>query len=202
MNPPEVLDVSGLPTFAFGRRDPRWAAILLLIAIEGTGFGLMLFAYFYARTRLEVWPPTAPGLRELGFGGATAAVLLASMATAHSVNRAVYAADLAKARVWLAITTLLSALALGLRGVELSGLPFRWDSNVYGSLFWGVLSLHTLHLIAGNVENVLFLALLVRGPIEKKHLVDLEVNGIYWYFVVLSWLPLYAVLYLDGAGLW
>jgi cytochrome c oxidase subunit 1/cytochrome c oxidase subunit I+III len=46
------------------------------------------------------------------------------------------------------------------------------------------------------------LALLHRGPIEKKHLVDLEVNGIYWYFVVLSWLPIYVILYLDGAALW
>jgi hypothetical protein len=92
--------------------------------------------------------------------------------------------------------------ALLLRAIELSNLPFRWDSNAFGSLFWGVLCLHTMHLVAGNAENVLFLALLYRGPVEKKHLVDLEVNGIYWYFVVLAWLPLYAIFYGEGLVGW
>ena len=197
-----TLDVSGLPSYAFGRRDPRWVAVMLLIAIEGSVFGLMAFCYFYIRTRLEVWPLTGPGPRELAFGSAILLVLLLSAVTAHWINKAAYAVDLARARSWLAITTLLSALALVVRAVELTNLPFRWDSNAYGSLFWGVLTLHTLHLIAGNIENALFLGLLYRGPIEKKHLVDLEVNSVYWYFVVFSWLPLYAVLYLDGVIGW
>jgi cytochrome c oxidase subunit 3 len=199
---PDLLDVSGLPTYAFGRRDPRWIAVLLLIAIEATVFGLMIFAYFYTRNRLEVWPPTAPGPRELSFGAAMLVPLLASAWTARRVNDAVYAADLERARHWLLVTTVLSGAALLLRAVEFTNVPFRWDSNAYGSLFWGVLVLHTMHLIAGNIENGLFLALLYRGPIEKKHLVDLEVNGVYWYFVVFSWLPLYAIFYGEGLLAW
>jgi heme/copper-type cytochrome/quinol oxidase subunit 3 len=197
-----TLDVSGLPSYAFGRRDPRWLAVLLLIAIEGSVFGLMLFTYFYVRTRLDVWPPTALGPRERWFGASILVTLLASAATTSPINHAVYAGNLKRAKLWLTVTTALSALALLLRALELSHLPFRWDSNVFGSVFWGTLCLHTMHLIAGNIENVLFLALLARGPIEKKHLVDLEMNGVYWYFVVASWLPLYAVLYLDGAFGW
>jgi heme/copper-type cytochrome/quinol oxidase subunit 3 len=202
MTPRDALDVSQLPTYAFGRRDPRWLAVMLLIAIEGTVFGLMVFTYFYTRTRLQVWPPTAPGPRELGLGAAVLVTLALSALTTARVNREVYRARLASARRWLAITTALSLAALVIRTAELSLLPFRWDSNVFGSVFWGLLSLHTMHLIAGNFENGLFLVLLSRGPIEKKHLVDLEVNGVYWYFVVLSWVPLYAVLYLDGVMPW
>jgi len=198
MTPADRLDVSGLPSYAFGRRDPRWLAVMLLIAIEGSVFGLMVFTHFYTRTRLEVWPPTNIGSRELGFGAAILATLVVSALTAHLVNRAAYVANLERARLWLLVTTLLSAAALSLRVAELTRLPFRWDSNVYGSVFWGTLALHTMHLIAGTIENALFLALLHHGPIEKKHLVDLEVNGIYWYFVVFSWLPLYVVVYLDG----
>lgn len=196
------LDVSGLPSYAFGRRDPRWVAVMLLMAIEGSVFGLTIFTYFYTRMALKVWPPTAPGHRELWFGGAVLATLVLSAATTHLVNRAAYRADLKSAARWLVITTGLGVLALLLRAVELSGLPFRWDSNVFGSVFWGALSLHTMHLIAGSVENGLFVALLYRGPIEKKHLVDLEVNGLYWYFVVGSWLPLYAIFYWDGGLPW
>ena len=78
MNEP-TLDVSGLPTYAFGRRDPRWVAVLLLMAIEGSVFGLVLFAYFYTRTRLEVWPPTNVGHREVAYGAVTLGLLLASV---------------------------------------------------------------------------------------------------------------------------
>lgn len=202
MSEPATLDVSGLPTYALGRRDPRWLAVVLLIAIEGSVFGLVCFTYFYTRLRLAVWPPTAPGAREMAFGAAVAAVLLASAVTTHFINRAAVVADLGRIRRWLLITTALSASALLLRAIELSGLPFRWDSNVFGSVFWAALSLHTMHLVAGNVENVLFLTLFFRGPIEKKHLVDAEVNGVYWYFVVFSWLPLYAIFYLGGLLGW
>jgi heme/copper-type cytochrome/quinol oxidase subunit 3 len=202
MSEPETLDVSGLPRYAFGHRDPRWLAVMLLIAIEGTVFGLVVFSYFYVRTRLDVWPPTGVGSRELTFGAAILVTLALSALTMHFVNRAAYRALLSRARLWLALSTLLSVLALSLRVAELSGLPFRWDSNIFGSVFWGALTLHTLHLAAGTIENALFLALLYIGPIEKKHLVDLEVNGIYWYFVVASWLPLYAIFYLDGLIGW
>jgi cytochrome c oxidase subunit 3 len=34
------------------------------------------------------------------------------------------------------------------------------------------------------------------GPLEGKRFVDVSENALYWYFVVLSWLPIYAVLYL------
>lgn len=199
---PRELDVSELPTYAFGRRDPRWVAVMLLIAIEGSVFGLMVFSYFYTRTRLQVWPPTAPGPRELYLGASILFTLALSALTTLRINHHVYRARLLDARRWLVITTALSLAALVLRAIELGHLPFRWDSNVFGSVFRGLLCLHTLHLVAGNLENLLFLALLYRGPIEKKHLVDLEVNGLYWYFVVLSWLPLYAVLYLDGVLPW
>jgi heme/copper-type cytochrome/quinol oxidase subunit 3 len=202
MNEPATLDVSGLPSYAFGRRDPRWGAVMLLIAIEGSVFGLMLFCYFYLRTRIEVWPNTSPGPREQAYGALILSTLALSALATHLVNLAAYRPDLRRAKLWLGITTLLSAVALVLRAFELSRLPFRWDSNPFGSVFWGTLALHTMHLTAGTIENALFLALLHWGPIEKKHLVDLEVNGVYWYFVVLSWLPLYAVLYFDGVFKW
>jgi cytochrome c oxidase subunit I+III len=34
------------------------------------------------------------------------------------------------------------------------------------------------------------------GHVEPKRLVDVSENGLYWYFVVLSWLPIYATIYL------
>lgn len=39
-------------------------------------------------------------------------------------------------------------------------------------------------------------ALLYIGPLESKRFVDVGENVLYWYFVVLSWLPIYAVIYI------
>ena len=33
------------------------------------------------------------------------------------------------------------------------------------------------------------------GPIEEHRFVDVEENAVYWYFVVLAWLPIYGVIY-------
>ena len=37
---------------------------------------------------------------------------------------------------------------------------------------------------------------LLAGPIEEKRFVDVSENSLYWYFVVLAWLPIYAVIYI------
>jgi cytochrome c oxidase subunit III len=42
------------------------------------------------------------------------------------------------------------------------------------------------------VLDVLFFT----GPLEGRRYVDVSENARYWYFVVLSWLPIYAVVYL------
>jgi heme/copper-type cytochrome/quinol oxidase subunit 3 len=50
-------------------------------------------------------------------------------------------------------------------------------------------------LIASTLENVLLALLMRLGPVERKHFVDVNVNAVYWYFVVLAWLPIYIILY-------
>jgi heme/copper-type cytochrome/quinol oxidase subunit 3 len=123
--------------------------------------------------------------------------LLISMLPAHRVNAAAYAGDLRRLQWWQALATLATFIVAACRAYELIILPVRWDTNAYGSLLWAALVLHTTHVATGTVENAVLLTLLLKGPVERKHLVDLEVNGLYWYFVVLAWLPLFAALYLE-----
>ncbi|PYV78435.1 MAG: cytochrome C oxidase subunit III, partial [Acidobacteria bacterium] len=46
-----VLDVSGLPSVAFGRSNTSWLANVFYMTIEGTMFALLFASYFYLRTR-------------------------------------------------------------------------------------------------------------------------------------------------------
>jgi heme/copper-type cytochrome/quinol oxidase subunit 3 len=195
MNARGRITVRELPSYAFGPRDPMWWGIALLMCIEGTTIALLLLAYFYTRQRVDVWPTTAPGRTSLLAGAATTLVLLASVVPMHLMNAAAYRGDLLRIRRQMVLATALSLAALGARIWEYCALPVRWDTNAYGSVIWGLLTLHTTHLGLGVIENLMFVVLLYRGPVEKKHLVDVEVNGIYWYFVVGGWLPIAATLY-------
>jgi heme/copper-type cytochrome/quinol oxidase subunit 3 len=77
-------------------------------------------------------------------------------------------------------------------------LPFTWDRHAYGSAFYLLLGMHTTHCLTGAIENGVMFALFVsRSRVEQKHMSDAYTNGVYWYFVALSWLPIAAVLYLD-----
>jgi hypothetical protein len=61
-------------------------------------------------------------------------------------------------------------------------------------------SLHTTHLVTDTWDTAVLDALFFPGPLEGKRYVDVSENALYWYFVVLSWLPIYAVVYLAPRG--
>ncbi len=58
-----------------------------------------------------------------------------------------------------------------------------------------LLGLHTVHLATDLYDSAVLAAVFFSGRIEGKRHVDVSDNGMYWYFVVYSWLPIYAVIY-------
>jgi cytochrome c oxidase subunit III len=192
-----VLDVSGLPTTAFGTRDPLWWGVTGIMCIEGTMFALMAGSYFYLRGGATVWPP--PGTLHPGIGITTTnlAILLLSIIPMHLAAQAAEREDLPKIRLWLIVSTVLMVTFLALRFVILHRLTFRWDSHAYGSVVWVTAGLHTLHVVTGISENLLFITLLTKGPVEDKHMDDLRLNSMYWYFVAACWVPFYCIFFLD-----
>ncbi|HEY4596349.1 MAG TPA: heme-copper oxidase subunit III, partial [Thermoanaerobaculia bacterium] len=78
-----ALDVSELPTTAFGTRDPLWWGVTGIMCIEGTMFAIMAASYFYLRGGAHVWPP--PGVLHPGLGITTLnlGILLLSLFPMH-----------------------------------------------------------------------------------------------------------------------
>jgi cytochrome c oxidase subunit 3 len=192
-----VLDASQLPTVVFGPRAPLWWGVVGLMVIEGTMFAIMAASYFYLRGGAMMWPPAGVVHPGVGITTLSLAVLLASMAPAYMASRAIAREDLQAARNWFAVTVLFGIAALALRAMVMDRFTFQWNSHAYGSLVWTTSGLHTLHLISGVIENLLFTILLHRGPVEDKHLLDARLNSLYWYFVALSWVPFYVIFFLD-----
>ena len=193
--PALMLDVRHLPSFGFGHRSLMWWGTMCLMLIEGTVFAIAAMMYFYLRSLTARWPLNAAP-PELLWGTANTVILLVSMWPNQLAKQAADRQQRARARLWLIICLLFAVVFLVLRGFEFAALNVSWYTNAYGSVVWLLLGLHTTHLITDAIDTAVLGVLLFTGPFEGKRFVDVSENALYWYFVVLSWLPIYAVIYL------
>jgi heme/copper-type cytochrome/quinol oxidase subunit 3 len=189
-----VLDVRALPSFAFGHRSVMWWSTMGLMLIEGTVFAIAVMMVFYLRARAPAWPMAADP-PQLLWGTLNTLVLLVSLWPNQLAKNAAERGDRSRAALWLSACLVASVAFLVIRGFEFASLNVSWYANAYGSVVWLLLGLHTTHLITDTVDTAVLAVLLFTGPFEGKRFVDVSENALYWYFVVLSWLPVYSVVY-------
>jgi heme/copper-type cytochrome/quinol oxidase subunit 3 len=102
---------------------------------------------------------------------------------------------LAEVRLGLVILSIIGLALFGLRAFEFTTLYVRWDQNAYGSILWIILGLHTAHLLTDLIDTLVLTVLMFTRHGHGKRFSDVEDNAVYWDFVVISWLPLFALLY-------
>lgn len=190
-----VLNVAPLPTNAFGSRTLTWWGVIAFMSLEGMGFALAVGAYLYLRVLQPTWPMNIPP-PDLLPGTIVTILLLISAVPNYFIDKWARAYDMAKVRIGIVVMTLLGLAPLVVRVFEFPALRERWDADAYGSISWFILGLHTTHLITDVGDTVVLAVLLFTPHGEvRKRFTDVSDNAAYWYFVVLSWLPLYFVLY-------
>ena len=197
--PSRTLDVSELPSVAFSHRSLMWWSTVGLMAIEGTVFALAVVTYFYLRSHADRWPLSTPPPALL-WGTVNTVVLVLSAWPNHLAKRAAERLDRRGVQLWLTACLALAFVFLVVRWFEFEAINCRWDSDAYGSIVWTLLGLHTFHLITDTWDTSVLATLFFTGPLEGKRYVDVSENALYWYFVVLSWLPIYAVVYWAPRG--
>ena len=190
-----ALDVSGLASFGFSHSSLMWWGTAGLMAIESTVFAIAIVVYFYLRSHADSWPMSAPP-PELSWGTINTVILVLSVVPNHFAKRAAERLDRGGVRLWLTVCLVVALVFLVVRGFELGALNVRWDASAYGSIVWMLMMLHTVHLITDTWDTTVLDVLFFTGPLEGRRYVDVSENALYWYFVVLSWLPIYAVVYL------
>jgi cytochrome c oxidase subunit I+III len=83
-----------------------------------------------------------------------------------------------------------------IRLLEFPALNARWDDNAYGSMVWALMVLHTMHLITDAADTAVLTALIWSAPVSKRRFIDVSENGLYWYFIVTWWIPIYLTVYM------
>jgi cytochrome c oxidase subunit I+III len=172
-----------------------WWGGASFMLIEGAMFALLLMSYVYLKGRSPEWPPGyfAP---ILFWGTVNTAVLLASAIPNHLAKKAAGRMDLRALRLWLGVAIGFAVVFSVIRIIEFRTLNVWWDSNAYGSVVWVLLGFHTTQVLTDLVDSIALEVLLFTGPLKHSHFVDAAENSLYWDFVVISWLPVYAFIYL------
>ena len=191
-----TLDVSDLPTAVLDSRSLVWWGTIVMTVIEGFVFVITVGAYFYLRTIADEWPPGRTGPPALTAATINLVVLLLSALPAVALDRAAQKRDLRMCRWMLGGNLIFGTIFLIFRIYEFRALRCMWNSHAYGSITWTLLGLHTSNLITSLLETAIVLAYFLLRPVEDRHYLDARLDGVFWYFIVVTWIPLYAVVFL------
>ena|SRR5579872_681826 len=183
------------------------------IATELLFLGALFAAYGFYRQLHEAGMAAAARHTNLLIGSANTAILLTSSfivswATASvRQNQPRFAARL----LWVAAS--LGGIFLILKAIEYAqevaahrwpGPQFAHDtaqpliSEVFYSLYWLMTGVHAAHLLAGVIAFAVIAGRMSRQG--ASFITPVRVAGLYWHFVDLVWIFLFAMLYLPGRG--
>lgn len=191
-----TIDVSQLPTYAFGHRALTWWATWSLLLMEGTMLVILLGSYFFLRMGIPEWPPGQTPPPNLFWGTLNTVIILVSAFPNHFAKRAAETLDLRRVKLWTIVTFVFALVFAIIRIFEFKNLNTHWMQNAYGSIVWFNMGFHTAHVLTDMVDTIVLIALMYFGPIEGKRFVDFQENCIYWNFVIVIWVLTYAVIYI------
>ena len=198
-------------TFVMG-----WGKAMMWIFIISDIFVFGCFLAGYGAARLaatEPWPDTSE-VFALTIGGTEVPLLLIAIMTfilitsSGTMAMAVtygHQRDRTKTALFMGATTLLGLTFLGMQAFEWTHLiheGFRPWSNPagasqFGSAFFMLTGFHGLHVSAGLIYLLIMTWRVARGYYDRVGTYEpVEAAGLYWHFVDLVWVFIFAFLYL------
>jgi heme/copper-type cytochrome/quinol oxidase subunit 3 len=188
-----------LPVRPIGR-PTGWWGMLIVVITEATLFAILLATYFYTRFRSPgPWPPDGEPDPLLLKPVIMTLLLMASSVTAYMAELGSHTGNRRRLHAGLAAT-----FALGLSFLILQGFEYheklaelRPSTNAYGSLFYTITGLHGSHVIVGLLILAWTQFFAWRGAYASENHVAVQVSALYWHFVHVVWLFVFAALYLS-----
>jgi cytochrome c oxidase subunit 3 len=192
-----------------------WGKLMMWIFLLSDTFIFSIFLTSYMTVRLSAtadWPnPSEVFALEIA-GHHLPLILIAIMTfvlitssgtMAMAVNYA-YGGDRRKTAWLMAATALLGVSFVGMQAFEWSKLIAEgvrpWGNPMgaaqFGSAFFMITGFHGLHVSAGVIYLSIVARKVARGDYEKKGYAIVEIAGLYWHFVDLVWVFIFAFFYL------
>jgi cytochrome c oxidase subunit 3 len=202
-----------------------WAKVMMWVFLLGDVFvfGSFLIGYMNLRIATQVpWPHTAE-VFALKIGGKEIPLLLVAIMTfvltssCGTMSLAVgygYQKDRRRTLQYLLITALLGASFVGMQAFEWTSLIHEgvrpWSNPMgapqFGASFFMITGFHGTHVTIGVIFLVITAIKVARGDLEnmrpgfmtgrKGGYEIVEILSLYWHFVDLVWVFIFAVFYL------
>jgi len=188
-----------LPVRPLGR-PTGWWGMLLVIATEAALFAVLLASYFYLRFRAPgPWPPDGIAEPKLLIPIVMTLLLMASSVTVYAGELGIRRGDQRRLRIGIGLTFVLGLAFLTLQVLEYREKLDLFDpqTDAYGSLFYTITGLHGMHVVVGLLLIGWTQFFAWRGAYASERHVAVQVSALYWHFVHIAWLFVFATLYLS-----
>ena len=193
-----------------------WGKAMMWIFLLSDTFIFSCFLTGYMNVRLSTpvpWPNPSEvfGLEVFGvnvplllIGIMTFDLITSSGTMAMAVNFG-YRRNRGKTTALMLITAGFGAVFVGMQAFEWTKLILDegvrpWSNPMgaaqFGSCFFMITGFHGLHVSAGVVYLVIVALKVWRGDYEQKGYEIVEITGLYWHFVDLVWVFIFAFFYL------
>lgn len=206
-------------------RNVSWGKAMMWIFLlsDTFVFSCFLISYMTARMSTTVPWPNASEVFALTIGGVTLPLILIAIMTfvlisssgtmAMAVNFA-YRRDRRKTAILMLVTALLGAAFVGMQAFEWSKLihegvrPWSnpWGAAQFGSSFFMITGFHGTHVSFGVLFLLIVARKVWRGDYDQERrgfftsrkgkYEAVEIMGLYWHFVDLVWVFIFAFFYL------
>ena len=176
-------------------------------------FSIFLTSYMTVRaTTAEAWPNASEVFSLTVFGQAVPLLLIAIMTfdlitssgtMALAVNYG-YRREKKKAIRFMYATAFFGAVFVGMQMFEWTKLIMEgvrpwgnpWGAPQFGSTFFMITGFHGLHVSAGVVYLIIIAGRIRKGRYDNTNFEIVEITGLYWHFVDLVWVFIFAFFYL------
>ena len=192
-----------------------WGKTMMWIFLLSDTFIFSCFLVGYMSVRMttaEAWP-NASEVFALTIAGEHLPLLLIAIMTfvlitssgtmAMAVNFA-YSGNKRVTVILITLTAILGASFVGMQAFEWSKLIEEgvrpWENPFgaaqFGSAFFMITGFHGLHVTGGVIYLLVVARKVARGDYDKKGYAIVEIVGLYWHFVDLVWVFIFAFFYL------
>ena len=172
-------------------------AMWLFLSSETLLFGGLITTYLLYKQPLD--GPGPADVFDIPFTSATSFVLLMSSLTMVLAVNAIERNDLVRMRTWLIGTAALGGLFIAGQVYEFTAFVDKglgYTTNRFGTAFFTLTGFHGVHVTFGIIMLLAVVFLSYQGRITQSRAETVEVIGLYWHFVDVVWIVIFAVVYL------
>ena len=176
-------------------------AMWLFLASEVMFFTGLIGAYIVLRAGQHTWgdPTSEEYPLNIPLTAANTFLLICSSVTLVWGLQAYQVDDKSKGNLGMLLTTLFGAMFVGVQVYEYYHLihdGMIWSKDIMASCFYVMTCFHGLHVFLGVVALAVLTVKGYMGHFGSKTYHMVEFTGLYWHFVDLVWIILFAIVYL------